>query len=279
MLWHELTRVESMGIRRWCFGGDFNAILHHDERVSRSKSVTPPDRGFSEWVESCGLKELHASGPKFTWGRDGCSSKLDRVLITDDWSMKFQNASVLHLPKFKSDHCPLLVKVEKEGVRKKGNNNFRFFAPWVAHNDFHEVVKRSSTLSRSWDDNVQCFIGNVQEWNKKIFGNLIYKKKLLLRRMDYLNRRTGATGYKGDLKKEKEDTWHQLEEVLAQEEIIWLQRSRCSWYKEGDRNTKYFHSMANSRKKINNIEALKNEEGEWEYDKSKILQIDTQFFE
>ena len=88
---------------------------------------------------------------------------------------------------------------------------------------------------------------------------------------------------KGDndarLENMRSDLWVDLEEVLVQEEIMWLQRSRCNWYKDGDKNTRYFHSMANSRKKINNIEALKDEEGECDFDQEKIRQMGTCFFQ
>ena len=77
--------------------------------------------------------------------------------------LKFPEASAVHLPKFKSDHCPILLRMEGGRVKIRRRKEFRFFAPWVTHDDFNEVVKRSWVESRNWHENVMSFVGNVQE--------------------------------------------------------------------------------------------------------------------
>ena len=47
-----------------------------------------------------------------------------------------------------------------------------------------------------------------------------------------------------------------LERTLFQEEVSWRQKSRALWLKEGDQNTKFFHSLANSHRQNNAVAAM-----------------------
>ncbi|KAK6153950.1 hypothetical protein DH2020_013589 [Rehmannia glutinosa] len=51
--------------------------------------------------------------------------------------------------------------------------------------------------------------------------------------------------------------------LLAQQEDFWKQRAKIFWLKGGDANTKYFHTVASSRKRHNLFDRLKNEAGSW----------------
>jgi hypothetical protein len=52
-----------------------------------------------------------------------------------------------------------------------------------------------------------------------------------------------------------------LDELLYREEMMWLQWSRISWLKEGNRNTKKIHRKAAGPAKKNKIKLLKREDG------------------
>ena len=48
-----------------------------------------------------------------------------------------------------------------------------------------------------------------------------------------------------------------LEELLFQE-VVWRQKSKALWAKEGDNNTRMFHSIVNGRKNRNLIKKLES---------------------
>jgi hypothetical protein len=52
-----------------------------------------------------------------------------------------------------------------------------------------------------------------------------------------------------------------VEHLEELKEVKWRQRAHAWWLKEGDRNTKYFHSFASQRKRKNFIKELRREDG------------------
>ncbi|EPS68419.1 hypothetical protein M569_06350 [Genlisea aurea] len=61
-----------------------------------------------------------------------------------------------------------------------------------------------------------------------------------------------------------DDTRHQIQNLKAElselrklDELWWKQRSKAHWLKEGDRNNKFFHSVASTQRQRNKIVKLK----------------------
>lgn len=46
-------------------------------------------------------------------------------------------------------------------------------------------------------------------------------------------------------------------------EEFWRQKAGIEWFKDGERNTKLFHTMVKGRRARLKIKRIQNEEGEW----------------
>ena len=158
----------------------------------------------------------------------------------DGWLIKRANSSDMHLPKIDSDHRPILVKFQNVDSRNGGPRPFRFLTVWLADERFGSFVNGSWNKGANFLDTVADFTKQTRRLNKEIFGNIIYRKQKLLARIGGIQRilETKPTHSltRLEVKLQKE-----LEEVLTQEELLWLQKYRRDWTLYGDHNTAYFH--------------------------------------
>ena len=62
----------------------------------------------------------------------------------------------------------------------------------------------------------------------------------------------------------------ELNEWLRRNEVLWQQKLRETWLKDGDKNSKFFHLSTIIRHKRNLIDAIKNDDGDWLINKKEI---------
>ena len=74
---------------------------------------------FQECLNQCGLFVLVTSGPNCTWTNKNWDwwwhirEKLDRAFINADWQVLFPKGHCFTLPRFHSDHHPIIMSIEE----------------------------------------------------------------------------------------------------------------------------------------------------------------------
>ena len=97
---------------------------------------------------------------------------------------------------------------------------------------------------------------DIIQWNRLEFGHVGHKKKQLLEALTLLDAKEGEFGLFDAEACERVVVRSEVENLLSLEEISWRQKSRMLWIKEGDDNTKFFHKVANSRRRFNHLSTL-----------------------
>ena len=140
-LWEKLIELrKSLGEGVWCILGDFNTVGGSDERRGVNEGVSSGQREeiilFNNFVREVELEDLNVLGRRFSWyhpnGRS--MSRIDRVLISEEWGILWGESSLWVLPRDVSDHCPLILK---EGGWDWGPRPFRFNNFWLENRDQH----------------------------------------------------------------------------------------------------------------------------------------------
>ena len=138
-------------------------------------------------------------------------------------------------------------------------------------------------LVQHWQNNLalvpalQHLAGDLQKWNKKVFGNLFRRRRQIWARLNGVHKKL-ADGSGKHLLKLEVKLRRELDDVLNQIETFWFQKSRMAAIKDGDRNTRYFHLSTVIRRKYNRIESLQDGTGTWITESGDIKQLVLDYF-
>ncbi|XP_019168955.1 PREDICTED: uncharacterized protein LOC109164864 [Ipomoea nil] len=280
--WDECRTVGNTLQAPWILLGDLNDIASDGEQWGSDSICSSAVQRFVDALDSCGLFELEAAGSRFTWCRHVGNRvvqmrKLDRVLWNMSAQARFPEGKSIVLPRLHSDHHPVLFLDVAGNPPDRDTRPFRFEAAWLGREDYKKLWEDTV---KSFEGGLEVFIPAITEksklWNREVFGNIFQRKKQLEGRIRGVQQSPNFA-VSGSLQALDRRLNMELNTVLDQEETLWFQKSRTSWIKDGDRNTRFYHNSAVIKRNRNRIRFLKIN-GSWTADPTIISRHITDFF-
>jgi hypothetical protein len=203
------------------------------------------------------VKEIHLLGKRFTWSNDQRNptmTRIGRAFHSVAWEDQHPDPVITPLSSSSSDHCPLKIHaIQTPSVPPM----FRFEAHWPLMPGFFCCVQ--SAWNRPVADHQSAMLTlhiKLSRVSKALTAwscSLVPQGKLaaeicreVIRQLDLAQESRTLTPDERQLKKGLKNI---ILGLAAIEKSRAHQKSRLAWLKKGDVNTKYFHIMANTRKK------------------------------
>lgn len=168
-------------------------------------------------------------------------------MLTDSaWLEVFPMAKLYNLEGSPSDHSVIFLEPKKKVVEH--TRKFRFENAWMLDPLCYQIVKDSWELNSSDHimQRIQQCGERLESWGKNLtrdFSKRIKNCKIELQQLRNRRDEQSVLRYK--------EVKHQLFLILDQREVFWRQRSKQLWLQAGDKNTKYFHASASTRRRSN----------------------------
>nr|POE55508.1 hypothetical protein CFP56_67927 [Quercus suber] len=171
--------------------------------------------------------------------------------------------SSAHLGAIGSDHTPLLLDTCPSD--SFAHRPFRFIAAWIRDPNCYSVVENAwSKIVRGSEFTKLCKKHEVthkalRKWNREVSGHCQSRIN------DLLHKITEVQGMNPSEHTGSIESSHQseLSEWLARSESLWRQKCRELWLKTGDKNSSFFHLSTIIRRRHNNVNAIKDDDGTW----------------
>ncbi|KAK4736882.1 hypothetical protein R3W88_000579 [Solanum pinnatisectum] len=127
-LWNDIRSLVSS--QPWLVWGDFNALLHNQDRLYGAPVTRAEIKDFADCVQDLFLNELLWKGEFYSWsnkqlGSDRIYSRLDRAIGNDEWMMQYGQLVVEYKPPHISYHSPMLLDMKLKPSNTQ--TPFRFF--------------------------------------------------------------------------------------------------------------------------------------------------------
>lgn len=124
--WTELTTIRNNFDDQWILEEDFNITRFASERRGKDQSSKYMEE-FNDFINRLDLIDMPLTDRLFTWSNirlNPIMAKLDRVLVLDNWDVKFPLAQISSLQRPTSDHIHILLILGE--IKQKAHKRFHF---------------------------------------------------------------------------------------------------------------------------------------------------------
>ncbi|RVW12481.1 hypothetical protein CK203_093456 [Vitis vinifera] len=193
--------------------------------------------------------------------------------VLDELALRDMPLQGVHSPRPVSDHYPILL--DGGGVRR-GPIPFRFENMWLKEEGFKELLRGwwqgfncSGSYSFVLSEKLKALKVKLKNWNKEVFGKVGVNLRMALGRVSFWDDQERQRTLNEQELEARKEAKEEFKKWAIMEEISWRQKSRQIWLKEGDKNTGFFHKMANSNSRRNCLKKIKVR-GVWLSDEQDI---------
>jgi hypothetical protein len=268
-LWSDLSHLQSTHPGPWSFIGDFNAILGAHEKFGRR----PPPRAscddYLNWTNAHSLSHLLTTGVQLTWnngraGRDYVAIRLDHTICNMDWFSFWQNISCCALVRSSSNHHPLLFS--QYNSTRRHSPPFKFYKIWLEHADCGHLVKDIwhkpvvGSPMACLQQKLKRLKQALKVWNKDTFGNIHDNVSIAIGEVNRIQLLIDSGGISDELMLQDYQAQLVLAKALVQHDGFWREKARSQHFIHGDRNTSYFHRVAQIKASTKQINVIKEAE-------------------
>ncbi|KAK3227162.1 hypothetical protein Dsin_007024 [Dipteronia sinensis] len=141
-----------------------------------------------------------------------------------------------------------------------------FSMPWCLGGDFNTVLdpseRKCGECNMGSARNFNLFISRAKPVKRKIKGWLNESKrkavsvKQLQENLKDIDNKATNEGWSEQLRKERWSVLASLWKKMRQDDQMWRHKSRVRWLQEGNKNSRFFHSIANGRRVRNQITGI-----------------------
>ena len=263
--------------------GDFNLVINPisdcvncKERHTMARNVVC---GMMKTLKLTDIwRVINPNISSYTWGRKMVSSKTDKMEARLDFFLRSDNIcnrikSVSHKTNYLTDH-KLIDLVLQTGIPKHGRGFWKFNTRNLESDEFMNGARtviqaalekhRLSNPTTKWEMAKCEFTSYSDRYSRIIAKYRNIKFQALNKRIEFLEKQDSDSDniqIKDLLQYELDEAKLQIDILLHEQTMKYMMMSKTKWYAYGERNTKYFYSLAKSNYNNKTMRRLQLESG------------------